>query len=635
MSRILILTALLALIYSVQAKGQEENIRPDTLRLEEINVTASKIPLSSRQTTKNVILISRKEIEQSASRSVAQLLNSRSGIIVNNAFSNRSANQNIYLQGADNEYTLLLIDGVPVSDPAGIGGALDLRVLPLSGVERIEIVKGSQSTLYGTNAIAGVINIITRESEPSLFNADGSLSYGSFNTLNATANVSGSGDGFGYLFNYGYEGSEGISEAENPGNAGDFDKDGINSNAFFAKVFFEPVNGLTITPTLNYSYFESEFDGGSFTDADNDLSLELINPGLNAKYERGSFELNALYGYTETNNAFFTPTGATPFKTEGRSQNADIYASGYIGGKIQLLGGFAYQNFETVGSTGGFDANIISPYTTLFFRNYDGLNAELGIRLNEHSEFGSQLTYNISPSYNLLVGNDVLDDIKLQASLSTGFRAPTLNDLFGPFGSNINLKPEESRSIDGSITARMYSQKLELSLLYFNRRIDNLIIFDAATLALTNVNQQEDQGIESSISYRFNQRYQLRAFYNWLEGKIMGDAGGEESNLIRRPENRLGLSLNALPVKGLSANVQWIYSSSRDDLFFDPVTFAQSEVNLDPYHLLNMFAEYSLAESGISIFVDLRNLLDQDYNEVVGFNAPGIHGNIGIRIRLN
>jgi vitamin B12 transporter len=629
---------LLIMVFSIsKSHAQTNNISSDTLNLEQINITASKIPQSERQTTKNVVIIDRAEIERNVSRNLGQLLNTQNGVIVNNSFSNRTAAQSIYLQGADNEYTLLMIDGIPISDPSGNGGALDLRLLPLNNVERIEIVKGSQSTLYGTNAIAGVINIITRDAAENPITGNGSISYGSFNTLQATANVNGGNEKIGYVLNYSYEGSDGISEAQEPAGQSGFDDDGINSNAIFGKVFFSPVKGLTITPSFNYSFFEAEFDAGSFADADNDLSLELINPAAAVKYEKDRFQANLLYSYTETSSAFFNAFSPTPFKLQGRAQNADAYGSTYITDKIQVLGGFAYQSFVTPNSgADDFDSNILSPYATVFLRNNEGLNAELGLRYNNHSEFGSVLAYNASPSFVIPIGNEILDDIKLQASVSSGFRAPTLSELFGPFGSNPDLDPESSFVIDGGVSANLFTNRMKVSVNYFNREIENLIIFNGATFSLINANRQEDQGIETEVSYRFNPRLTVNAFYNWLDGNLfVEETNLQVSNLIRRPQNRLGFTLNSNPINGLNTNVQWIYSSSRTDLFFDPVTFAQSEVTLDPFHLVNLFAEYSLSDLGISIFADIRNILDQEYNEVEGFNAPGINGNIGIRVSIN
>ena len=118
--------------------------------------------MPQRETTKPVIMITRAEIEQNSGRDLSQILNQQSGIRVNDSYGAPSNSRILYMQGAAAQNTLILIDGLPISDPSGVGGLFDLRLLPTNNLERIEVIKGSQSTLYGTDAIAGVVNLITR-----------------------------------------------------------------------------------------------------------------------------------------------------------------------------------------------------------------------------------------------------------------------------------------------------------------------------------------------------------------------------------------------------------------------------------------------------------------------------------------
>ncbi len=134
----------------------------DTLQLEEIVVVHSKVPVPSRSTIKPVQVISRETLESQTGKDVAQILNEVAGIMVNGAYSNPGKDKSLYIRGAGSEFSLILIDGQPLLDPSGVGGAIDLRLLSANQFERIEILKGSQSTLYGSDAVSGVINLVTR-----------------------------------------------------------------------------------------------------------------------------------------------------------------------------------------------------------------------------------------------------------------------------------------------------------------------------------------------------------------------------------------------------------------------------------------------------------------------------------------
>src|SRR5690606_14682408 len=144
---------------------------------------------------------------------LAQLLTEQAGTIVNGANSNPGKDKSLYLRGASNKYTLVLLDGVPVNDPSGPGGAFDLRLFRIEQIDHIEILKGSQCTLYGSDAMAGVINIITKKGGDKKVALNGGLNYGSFKTINANAGISGSVNKVDYNLAYIHSSSDGISEA--------------------------------------------------------------------------------------------------------------------------------------------------------------------------------------------------------------------------------------------------------------------------------------------------------------------------------------------------------------------------------------------------------------------------------------
>ncbi|MCC5942191.1 MAG: TonB-dependent receptor [Balneolaceae bacterium] len=631
MSKILI-SLFGALLFAPAVLAQPAPAATDTLNLDQIVITASKIPLSQRETTKPVIIINRAEIERNSGRDISQILNQQSGIRVNDAYGAPSNGRILYMQGAAAQNTLILVDGFPISDPSGVGGLFDLRLLPTNNLERIEVLKGSQSTLYGTDAIAGVVNLITRSGGEEPISGTGRLSYGSYNTLNGNLGVNGTaGNRVRYSLHYNRETSDGFSAARNPGTPETFGDDGYELNAFYGKTDFLITENLTVSPFLNYSSNKGDYDAGSFEDADNFYTLEMLNPGLQAQYANGSFRLNAGYNYTRTARSFESQFGMNEF--EGRFHNADIFGNYQFGDYVQMLAGFNFQEFSIPGNEdiAERDASIISPYSTLYLKNLRGFSAELGYRLNNHSEYGNNSTFSFSPSFN------VVENVKVYGSISTGFKAPTLDELFGPFGANPELDPQRSLYVNAGIEAYLIDQSLKLSAQYFNREIDDLIIF--STQGYINRDKQNDYGIELTADWIVSSRVQTGFWYNFVDGEIttIGDDGSQltQGNLIRRPKHSTGIQAGVAVTDQFYIRVDGEYNGERQDLFFNPANnFAQEDITLDAYTLVNLYAEYKLKNNRFTLFGDVKNLFNTDFTEVYGFNTTGIAIKGGLRFSI-
>lgn len=635
MSKIIIIfTTGLLILASQTVSAQTNSAVTDTLQLDDLIITATKIATSEKESVRPAIVLSRRDIEASTSSNVAQLLHQQSGVRVNNAFGTPGSNQSLFLQGAGGEYTLILIDGVAINDPSGVGGAIDLRLLTTDTVERIEILKGNQSTLYGSDALAGVINIITKSGAEKPIEVSGSLEYGSFQTLNGSASASGSGgEKFRYSIGAALEESEGISAAASP-EGESFENDGFNRSSFYGNATISPVAGLQIKPFINYSEFSGDYDDGAFQDASNTFEVDMFTPGLKGVYESDKFAINSVYQVSRTERLFVSAFGENAF--EGVFQNMDTYLTLNPAQGWTFLAGLNWQDGRIPeNSSAGSDevsTSFTSPYATVLYKDSSGLMFESGVRTNVHSEYGTNTTFNISPAFQFS------ENVKLFASAGTGFKAPTLEQLFGQFGANLDLEPETSTNYQGGVQLFFLNQQLSVETSLFHRKIEDLISYDFEA-GFLNRDEEVVSGFEASASWIVNSSLTMTAFYNYLNGEtrtLDGDGNTQSDiGLLRKPEHNAGLRAEYQFTNGLQIGVDGEYAGERKDLFFNPNNnFAPEEVTLDSYVLVNVNAEYRLANEWLTFYGTVKNLFDADFTEVYGFNTLGLHANIGARFRF-
>lgn len=611
-----------------QTSAQQDSIPSRQLR--EVVVTATKFPKNQSETGKVLTIIDEDQIKQNGGKDLAQLLNEQVGLVVNGSNSNSGKDKSVYLRGAKNEYTLILLDGVPLNDPSGIaGGAYDLRMISLDQIERIEILKGSQSTLYGSDAVAGVINIITKQGGDEPFQVGGTLGYGSYNTFRGNAVVHGSTKMVDYNMGYSRMTTDGLSEAKETG-VGNFDKDGASQNAFQANFGINPSERLSIKPFVRYSTFDGDYDGGAFTDdLLNTYEAKLLNMGAQAKYAINKGSVNLLYSYDKTDRVFDGTYGKSEYT--GLFNQTEIFFNYAWSNKIQMLTGLARQDLKMLDETSTEkdpSITLTSPYVSLF-GHVGNFSVELGGRYNQHTKFGNNATYSFNPSYRFN------NSVKLFANLSSGFKAPSLYQLYGQYGANPDLKPERSESLEGGAQWVSLNQKIELRAVAFKRKISDVIVYQFPTNF--NLNKQNDHGIELESSLTLTSKIKARIFYAWITGEVTAKnpSGGDTTynNLIRRPTHSAGMNLRYQVNKRFFASVNVNVFGERDDLYYDPNTFTNKTATLTPYALLDVYCEYHFRDY-LMVFVEARNLLNADYEEVYGYSTFGINVTTGIKFKL-
>lgn len=608
------------------------------VQLQELVVTATKFPKNAGETAKVLTIIDSEQLSRSSGKDLSQILQEQSGLLANGANSNPGKDKSVFLQGAKSDYTIVMVDGVPLNDPSSLGGgAYDLRLIPVDQVERIEILKGSQSTLYGSDAIAGVINIITRKSGEKKLGLSANLAYGSYNSLKGSAGVMGTLKGFQYNIGLTRFQTDGFSEAKDSTGSANFDKDSYDQNAIQVSLGFNGIKSLSIRPFLRYNAFNGYYDAGAFADSKKNYNTSrLLNTGLAATYTLKRGAVNLLYGYDRTDRNYDSDFGLSSFK--GRFSQTEIFWNHDISNHMQFLLGASRQEITMLDSTTTEKdplMTLTSPYASLFVRNWKGFSAEIGGRYNQHSRFGNAFTYSINPAYWFN------KQVKLFVNLSSGFKSPNLNQLYSMYGGNPDLKPERSQSLQGGVKFIQQKGNLDIRLVAFQRKIDDLIFysFDPVTFVsqYINLNNQNDHGFEVEVNARVSRTATLRAFYNYVDGAVTDRSGTKDTtynNLFRRPAHAFGLNVGyqTIPKMFISLNLKTL--GQRSDLFFNLSTFGTENVRLSAYTLVDVYIEYAIWKDSLKIWVDVKNLLNQDYYEVYGYNTQGVNFMTGLNFKF-
>jgi vitamin B12 transporter len=622
------LLSLAALLAAMHANAQDSTFKK---QLDEVVVTASKYERKASETGKVITVIDRATIDRSLGKDLSQLLTEQAGLIINGATSNPGKDKSVFLRGASSDYTVILVNGIPVSDPTGVGGAFDLRLFPMEQIERIEILKGAQSTLYGSDAIAGVINIITRKGSNKPAELFGNIGFGSYNTFNASAGLTGAADKLRYTIGYMHHESRGISEALDTNAVKTFDKDGFLRNSFNVDIDGEVMDNLHVMPFFRYSYFRGGYDGGSFMDANYQFKTSALTAGTRVSYKYKDLQLTGQYQYNKVDRSY----DAYPF--DGNTQLAEIFGQYTINKNVDVLAGVDYRYQQVLNkdmTPADPTIEMTSPYASVFLKNLGGFYLEAGGRFNKNSRYGDNWTYSFNPSY--LINSD----IKVFANLASAFKAPTLESLYGTFGANPDLKPEKSTTWEGGVQASFFNNFIDVRAVYFNREVKDVIVYRTSPSAkLMNFNKQKDHGFELEPTININKDIQVKLYYTFLDGELHTNTGtGKDTaynNLIRRPKHSFGGTIGYAVTKHLFVSTTVYNYTKRYDLAFDNnPPYGSVQVELGAYALWNAYAEYKLLNNRIRIFADLKNITNTKFQEIYGYGTLGTNITAGLAVRL-
>jgi len=599
----------------------------DIIRFSPVVVTANRIEVPLDRVSSSVTLITADAIEKQQVNDVSEILRNVSGIdIVRTGSQGRFTS--LFMRGTNSNHTLVMLDGVQINDP--LNGGFDYSNLSADNIKYIEVVRGSQSTLYGSEAIGGIIYVTTKSGLNDIkfsANAEG----GSFGTFRESANISGSASLHSYNLSFSRLDSDGL-----------FDNDDYSRSTFSANISTE----FNADAKLSFSGRISDSDGGTpgqrvlspDPNARSKTKLEsyvlLFNQKISdewhhkvsASRSNGELDFN---NPADPNNPFGSKSFLTSSITSVDWQNDYHFSPRFV-----ITSGIEWEERkgkrEALSPDTSF-ANLTDTRSIYLLNNIqlnNDFTVSIGLRSDEHSTFGRNNNFRLTSSYILSGSND--NETKLRGSIGTGFRTPSINELFWPVGDfgpvgNINLDPEESTGIDIALEQSFNQNRLFLSVDYFKNTFDGLISFGA--MGYENIDKAETQGVEFRAQANINDQLTASGNYTYLEtdDKSTGDP------LLRRPKHSGGLIFNFDHESSLQLNLGITFVGERFDSDFSGFPFV---FEFTPsYMTVRIASTYNLTEN-FKLKLRIENLLDEEYSEVAGFPAPGraIYGGLGINL---
>ncbi len=613
-----------SILVCTEIAAQQQNDSINIQELDEVVVSDSRFALKRENSGKTVIKISAKEIERNQGRTLPEIINTKSGIEVNGSRSYAGQNVSVFARGGNNRQVLVIIDGIQVSDPSNVNAEYDLRLLNLSQVNSVEVIKGGASTLYGNAAATAVINITTKKATVDGVSMEVSSSLGTNQAQNEQDyNISdfsnsflmqGKVNKFSILASGSHQYTDGLSAAIGA------ESDALSRIDGNVKLRYRFSNRYSISAAAFYNKLKSDFDNGfPVEDANFSFRSEQSRFSLTSSYEydNGSLQFNG--AVNQISRSF---KSSFPSAFDSRSIVADIFNKFTFDEKLYTILGVNFIDSKTL-FTEQQNSTSIDPYVNAVFVSDFGLNINTGARWNNHSEYGGNLIYNLNPSYRIKMNGGY---IKFMGSYATSFIAPNLSQLFGPFGPNPNLQPEKNKTLEGGIEYSP-SDKFRISALYFNRSEENRIQF-----VTIDPNTFESQYRNSDIGANFKGievEFQAKPMANLTASANYTYTDAEEGLALRIPKQKINGSIGYGFENSTYLSLAYQYVSERSDTDF--ATF--SAVDLEPFGLVNLYAKHDFNEK-LSLFFSIDNLFNKEYFEVLNFTTRGRNMRLGISLKL-
>ena len=607
--------------------------------IEEVLVSASLMPITASRSANAVTVIDRAQLRNRATVSLSNILRDVPGFSVSQVGVLGSQTQ-IRVRGAEANHLLVTIDGVEANDPSQ-GDEFSWGTLTASDIERIEIIRGPQSSLRGSDAVAGVVNIITRSAEKSsvgLF-----LESGSWATHHSGFNIGHKQGDFDIRFGLSHIESEG----DNIARTGD-ENDGYRNTTYNIR------SGLKLSDQMDISFAARESDGMNQFDADNDFDGLIEDQDRVSEFENstmrfqgdysskdGTWQHKVLISQSKSDNTAFADKAKGNVTASTKDQIQYIGSFTWDQG-TQNIAALVEREEEDWMQRGEITWGVYDPNQDRE-RDTDSVAVEYRTDINDHltlaasarhddnSEFDSAKTYRAEVIYQLT------EAIRLRGAVGTAVKNPTFTERFGfytNFIGNPNLIPEESTSWELGADQLIMGGALSLSLTIFEAELENEIdgfVYDPATFAYTsnNINgTSERKGAELSAVGNLSESISLSAAYTYTDS-----TGDDAVREVRRPRHIASLNLGWQAAHNLHLNTNIQFTGEQTDVYFPPFPEPSQVVALSNHTLVNINLNYSATEK-LEMYLKLENALNDNYEEVFGYQTLGFGASLGLRYSM-
>ncbi len=616
-----------------------DDVPAQPIPLPPLVVSATLLPTPEDELGSSVTVITDADIERLQARTLPEVLEDVPGINVVET-GGPGGQTSVFMRGTNSNHVKVLVDGIDVSDPSSPNAAFDFSQFLASDIARVEVLRGPQSGLYGSDAIGGVIDIITKKGSGPL-QLHGSLEGGSFDTFNQTAGLSGSEGRFNYVFDFAHfhAGDVQVTPKDLVPPGRDSHGDWNDTKSYSTRL------GADVTDNFDLGFVMHYVTSDLHSTSDDFLGPEALpsESTNNELFTRGTahlvlfdgvFEQTAGVGYTAYRRRYYDPNAS------------DLAAGGdpafYRGDRLKFnwQGNIKVATGETVtlGAEHQLDqlydsgplfaqmsnnAGFVQLQSSFAERYFNAVSA----RYDDNSRFGAKPTFRDAPA--LLIPET---GTKLKGSVGTGFKAPSLDELFDNypaygFFANPDLKPETSLGYDLGFEQSFLKKSLRFGATYFHNDIRNLIDTNATFTSYVNVGRATTYGVESFLAYQPLKELGFRADYTYTYAE--DDTLHEE--LERRPKNKASLTGTWHATEAASLSATALYTGAWID-----VNRAGTAAGLRAggYTVVNLTASYDLGH-GVTAFARVDNALDRHYQNPVGFEQPSLGVFAGLRYVFN